>query len=126
MSRQRDWALRAHNCVLQRKEANKSLSKYSTSCKKGPALIQRAGAAQALAFLRSRSEAEKNGEPKEMGRAYADDLATVLGVRDGAKLLSKAQTDRFASYLELSRNLLDASAWLQRFAQIELADVGEE
>ena len=119
MSRQRSWALSAHAKVKARKSADRLLKSYNTHCKKGPSLLQRAGAAQALAFLCSR-KAETDA-----GQQYADDLAKLCGETGRLALLRKAQSAPVGEYLVLSQELLSVSAWLRRFAQIELAEVGE-
>lgn len=117
MSRQRVWALKAHEIVRSRKDRELQLNSYKTHCKKGPSLVQRAGAVQALAFLRSRKEST------DAGRRYADDLAAIYQRgKDGAWLLARAQEAEFGEYLTLSQDLLGISAWLRRFAQIEFPD----
>ena len=120
MSRQRTWALKAHERVRARKKEGLLLQSYNTHCKKGPSLLQRAGTAQGLAFLVSRKE------KSDMGCAYASDLATIYGAGDWRRLLNEAQDTGFTNYIVLSRDLLDISAWLRRFAQVELADQGDE
>ena len=126
MSRQREWALRAHKCVKVKKDElrkdDKLLKSYNTHCKKGPSLLQRAGAMQGLAFLYSRDK------DNDAGRDYVEDLAEIYyGKKErGEKLLDRAKEQEFSNYLQLSQDLLTISAWLRRFAQIELADVKVE
>ncbi len=123
MSRQRTYAILAHSCVLKAKNAPEvSSESYRTHCMTSPGLLQKAGAVQALAFLQSREEGS------DAGRYYMSSLAQVLfgdptaqDDKDRSEELFKmARECSLPQYLALSRKLLDASAWLRRFAQIEI------
>ncbi len=83
---------------------------------KGPALIQRAGIVQALAFLLSRND--------DRGGHYASDLAAVYGYPDPRALLNAARSENcdLTTYLAMTRDLIQIAAWFRRFAQIELQD----
>ncbi|MCW5801058.1 MAG: type III-B CRISPR module-associated protein Cmr5 [Deltaproteobacteria bacterium] len=110
VTRHQSWATRA----LERVRAAASqdgAGEYRTHCLGTPALLHQAGLVQALAFLRSR---------KGVPAAYCDDLAVVYGLRDGAELLARAQQAELALYMAITRDVIDASTWLRRFAQSEL------
>jgi CRISPR type III-B/RAMP module-associated protein Cmr5 len=115
MNRQRERALATHKLILKRKTEGKLVDSYNTHCKKGPSLLQRAGIAQGLVFLRSRKP------EKDMGRAYVDDVAMVYNKEwDGKTLQEKALSHDFQNYLVLSNDLLEITTWFRRFAQVEL------
>ncbi len=118
-TRQQRWSLAAHSAVKGfRAKGDDAKKKLKTFCMKTPALIQRSGTVQALAFLLSR---------KGHGSDMADSLAKTLGsAKSGNELLERAQKMDLPDYLALTRDLLEVAAWFRRFAQIELADVREE
>lgn len=118
-TRQQRWSLSAHQAVRAfAKDTKDKQKKLKTYCMKMPALIQRSGAVQALAFVVSRGDE---------GREFTDALAGTYDAKlKGRQLLTKAQeADQLSHYLALSRDLLEIAAWYRRFAQIELADVDE-
>lgn len=110
MSRQQTWATKAQRAVEKQKKSDQK-AKYKTLCMTGPSLLQQAGVVQALVFFQSRGEDASQ---------YLDDLATVYGKKSGHSLIETAQEPDLADYLRLSRDLLEVSAWMRRFAQIEL------
>jgi len=120
MTRQQDWARRAHKLVHNRAKGTKDeRAKYKTHCMKLPTLLQQSGLIQALVFLRTR---------ENPGPAFCDEIAVVYGrseLSDGAALVSRAENAPLPEYLALSRDIADVSVWFRRFAQIELADVPE-
>jgi CRISPR type III-B/RAMP module-associated protein Cmr5 len=101
------------------KEANED--KYRSLCMKAPMLIKQSGLVQALAFFRSR-------EDDVEARLFVDHLAAVYtagggqGAADGAALQRKAHgAATLGDYLALSRELVEISVWMRRFAQSELS-----
>lgn len=119
-TRQQRWSLSAHQAVLGFAKGTKDKQKkLKTYCMKMPALIQRSGAVQALAFVVSRGDE---------GREFIDALAGTYDSKlESRQLLTKAQeADRLSHYLALTRDLLEIAAWYRRFAQIELAGIDED
>lgn len=117
MSRQRERALRAHESILQIAEDNDK-AKLKTLCMKTPALIHRSGAAQAIAFLRSRDG--------DVGRKFCNHLAHILELPEATdQALNREVLKRsdLVPYMIFTEELADAAAWLRRFAQSDLADV---
>lgn len=116
-TRQQRWSLAAHKAVKSFR-GDTDASKLKPLCMKAPALIQRSGAVQAVAFLQSR---------KHVGDKFTDALAGVLTPGEkGQNLLERAQNMDLPEYLALTRDLLEVAAWFRRFAQVELGDVEEE
>ena len=116
-TRQQRWSLASHQAVKSFR-GDAAAKKLKPLCMKAPALIQRSGAVQAIAFLQSR---------KEVGDRFSNGLAGALNPGEkGAKLLERAQKMDLPEYLALTRDLLEVAAWFRRFAQVELADVEED
>jgi CRISPR-associated protein Cmr5 len=107
----------ALTCVQEVSRENAMLRKdYDTRAMSFPAMVIQAGAAQALGFLRAKGGAG-NGAKGNAYTRYLDDLARVLG-KPGGEVLHKQVIDApLPEYRVLTRDLLDASAWLRRFAQ---------
>lgn len=116
MTRQQQWALRSHELVLALKE-RPDKAKQKTFGMKMPGLIQQSGLIQALVFVQTRGVD---------GQVFVNALATVYGAPDGTQLLTNAQRAPLPAYLALSRDMLDVSAWMRRFVQIEMKDVKED
>ncbi len=113
MTRQQRWSTEAHAHVVKVAKGGDT-AKYNTWCRKMPSLIQTSGLIQALVFIESRG-AE--------GKKFCDDLARIYDPKlDRDKLRDKAQKAPLAEYLALSRDLINVSIWMRRFAQIELGD----
>jgi CRISPR-associated protein Cmr5 len=110
MMRQQRWSLEARTRVIKIKGKDGEAS-YNTLARKMPSLLQRAGLLQALVFLKSRAGSG--------GDTFLTDLAQVYG-QNADELLQSAQTKELASYLALSRDIMDVAIWFRRFAQIEL------
>lgn len=108
--RQQDWSLKAHKLVGD--VDSKTRSEYRTVAMKGPVLLQQSGVMQTLAFFLSRRD--------PAGRDWCRHLAEIHGAKDAKALLRKAQHADMPDYLRLSRDLIDISIWLRRFAQIIL------
>ncbi len=127
---------------------NKAISKeYKTRADSFPAMVMQSGLAQALGFLRAKSEeqsAEKverskhknnakdaDKKPEENAkknrveayRAYAADIAKVLDDAGSAKALHEQSiTAELPQYRRLTREVLEVAILIRRFAQIELHD----
>ncbi len=110
MMRQQRWSLDAHTRVIQVKGSDGEAT-YNTLARKMPSWLQRAGLIQSLVFLQSRAG--------NAGDSFLADLAVVYGT-DADELLRRARTNDLASYLALSRDIMDVAIWFRRFAQIEL------
>ncbi len=116
-TRQQRWSLAAHGAVKAFRQ-DPDVKKLKSLCMKAPALIQRSGAVQAIAFLQSR---------KQIGDKMASALAAALTPGEkGAGLLERAQKMKLPEYLALTRDLLEVAAWFRRFAQVELGDIEED
>lgn len=74
-----------------------------------PVMVLTAGLAQATGFLRAKGKSHHN--------AYLNDLAEVLGVRDGEQLHKDVIRCDAQEYQQLTRNVLDAAGWMKRYAQ---------
>lgn len=116
--RQQDWSLKAHKLigVVGGGDA-KAGSEYKTVAMKGPVLLQQSGVMQTLAFFLSRRD--------PAGREWCRHLAEIHGAQDAKALLQQAQHAAMPDYLRLSRDLIDISIWLRRFAQILLESTNE-
>lgn len=113
--RQQDWSRKALSKVKEQVSSPKA-GKYKTLCMKAAGLIQKGGAIQALAFIRSRGE-------KNMGSQFYNDMAYIYGQKTLFEDLQKAELPQ---YLAMSRDLIEVAAWMRRFAQIEMKDIKEE
>lgn len=116
MTRQQQWALRAHDQVKMLRDAP-GRAKFKTFGLKAPNLIRQSGLVQALVFLQSRHGQE--------GEAFVEALAKVHGAENAAALSDAAKMCSLPEYLALSRDLLEVSTWVRRFVQIEMADIDE-
>jgi CRISPR type III-B/RAMP module-associated protein Cmr5 len=127
MMQQQRWALLAHKCVLEQKEKNrKNLESFRTHCMSGPTILQRAGTAQALAFFESRDSEQDAGKTylEALAIIHEGSLKTNSGKEQGKALLHHALESPLMEYMVLSQDLLEISAWLRRFAQIEFTQEG--
>jgi CRISPR-associated protein Cmr5 len=119
MTRQQTWAKEAYARVAAH-VGKTDVREYRTLCMKMPVLIMQSGLVQALAFMRSRGD---------LGKTFSGDLASVYGITGadpGKGLMETAQgADELTLYLALTRDIIDASTWLRRFAQSELPAGGE-
>lgn len=124
MSRQRERAARAYEQVqgiaALKKNDEAKAKKLKTLCMKTPSLVQQSGAAQAVAFLRSREG--------ENGREFCTRLAKVLELNNDVALHQEAfrPTHDVVSYMLFTQQLADAAAWMRRFAQSDLTDIEED
>lgn len=87
-----------------------------------PTLVLQAGLAQAVGFLSAKS----GGEGKANAyKRYFNDLAKVAGKKDGEALLGEALKADLSEYRLLTRDVLDAAAWLKRFCQSLIKEKGD-
>lgn len=82
--------------------------KYGSMAHKLPILIRSAGLAQALAFVATRTKAEKQ---------LLQDLATVLKKDTAEQLLKASRNDSISEYMLLTEHALAALLWFKRYAQ---------
>lgn len=89
-----------------------------------PTQVLQSGLAQAVGFL-----AAKGGDSNSKAKAYTqylDDVAKVAGRQNGAVLMEDALKADLAGYRLLTREVLDAAAWLKRFSQTLLQNEDKE
>lgn len=98
---------------------------YRSRCMDGPTLLARSGLAQGLGFLLAKAN---GGDAVAIGyKAYLGDLTHLLRAADPAlpetpdDLFHQVAQAELADYQRLSRLALDASLWLKRIAQAQLA-----
>jgi|LSQX01.2.fsa_nt_gb CRISPR-associated protein Cmr5 len=115
MTRQQQWAIRAHQQVLQLKTKSEK-GKHKTYAMKLPGLIHQSGLVQTLAFLRTREAG---------GRDFVDAVASVYGARSGDVLVQRVQNAALPEYLAMSRDVVSVAEWIRRFVQIEMQDIDE-
>jgi len=121
MTRQQKWAtdalghvLRARDTGANPEQKEKYAAKYRTACMKGPSLVQRVGALQAVAFWMSR--------PDPAFRDFAKHVAGALAGQDAVQLREQLQKSDLKTYLTGSRDLIEVTLWFRRMAQAELRD----
>ena len=111
-TRAQDWSKRSFEAVSAQK--GDVTGKYRTACMRMPGLIHQSGLLQAVVFVLARDE---------QGERYVTDVAGALTPgEDHAALIARAQSAGLAEYLALTRDVLEVTQWLRRFAQIELRD----
>lgn len=85
---------------------------FVSTVKKFPALIHTCGLAQAVAFALAKKDDE-----------YIGYLASVLNaaghdnINDAKSLDTQARQQKFAGYLRLSRDAINAASWLKRYTE---------
>ena len=111
MTRQQRWAKGAFEKVkAARGKPDEQRYRYRSRCFETPILIRQSGLVQAIAFLLR----VKGNHP------FVNDMASVLGAGDGARLQRVAQEAPLSDYLALTRDAIAVSVWFRRFAQSEL------
>ncbi len=83
--------------------------KYGAMAHKLPILIRSAGLAQALVFVKARSE-----EPPQK---LLEHLAATVGAGSAEMLLRRSREDSLLTYMRLTHDVLAALLWYKRFAQ---------
>ena len=91
----------------------KKQKEYGALALKLPVLVRQAGLIQALAFVAARQR-----DPHK--QRILDDLARVIGLNSGDKLLQRAREAHLSEYMLLTQQVLWALEWFKRFAQSEL------
>ena len=89
--------------------------KYSTQCRRFPALIQQCGLCQAVAFLQA-----KGGSEEAVSDFLSDLAAAVLHGQtpsNSERLAQLARTSHFAEYQWLTRHALATATWFKRYAE---------
>lgn len=97
---------------------------YRSRAMSFPTVVLQSGLAQAVGFLAAKSGSKNDKE--RAYRQYLDDVAHVAGFHGGDSLLQDALKAELPRYRLLTREVLDASAWIKRFCQslIEGEDEG--
>lgn len=88
--------------------------KYRTLALSFPTMIMQSGLAQAVGFLMA-----KGGEEH---KEYLNHLAEILNFKDANALHTKILESDISQYQLLTRQALDASAWLKRYVQALLKE----
>ncbi len=83
-------------------------NKYGSMAHKLPVLIRSAGLAQALAFVATRSDAQRDILP---------DLAAALRFPNEKELLEASRNADLAGYMLLTEEALAALLWFKRYAE---------
>ena len=114
-TRSRQHAANAHACVSA-VASQAYASKYRALALSFPIMVLQSGLAQATGFLRA-----KSSDNNEYQR-YLSDLAGVLGYDNGPALYDDVIASDLPTYQQLTRQALDASGWLKRYAQALLKE----
>lgn len=78
-----------------------------------PVMVMQSGLAQAVGFLRGKSEGR---DDNAYGR-YLKDLGGLLGQPEPSRFQSQVIKAELPEYRRLTRDALDASSWIKRFCQ---------
>jgi CRISPR/Cas system CMR-associated protein Cmr5 small subunit len=105
-----EWASRAHKQIVAVKDDPTKAKQMRTLAMNAPVLVRQAGAVQAVAFWRRTAE----------GKTFSDSVAKVFGTANGEALLKHLVESTEVQYVSASRQLVEATTWLRRFAQSEL------
>lgn len=84
-------------------------AKYRTLALTFPSMIMQSGLAQAIGFLMAKN--------KEEHKELLHHIATLMNEADSKALHNKILESSVTKYQLLSREALDASAWLKRYTQ---------
>lgn len=114
-TRSRQHAANAHACVHNKIE-HEYASKYRALALSFPIMVLQSGLAQATGFLQAKSC--DNNEYQ----LYLSDLAGILGKSSGENLHKAVIESDLPDYQQLTRQALDASGWLKRYAQALLQE----
>ncbi len=114
-TRSRQHAANAHACVSA-VASQAYASKYRALALSFPIMVLQSGLAQATGFLQA-----KSSDNNEYQR-YLSDLAGVLGYDNGPALYDAVIASDLPTYQQLTRQALDASGWLKRYAQALLQE----
>ena len=114
-TRSRQHAANAHACVHNKIEYEYA-SKYRALALSFPIMVLQSGLAQATGFLQAKSSGENEYQ------RYLSDLAGILGKSSGENLHQAVIDSSLPDYQQLTRQALDASGWLKRYAQALLKE----
>lgn len=92
-------------------------NKYGSMAHKLPVLIRSAGLAQALAFVATRSDTQRDVLP---------DLAVALGFPDDHALLKSSREADLAEYMLLTEQALGALLWFKRYSESVLGVTADQ
>lgn len=112
------YALKAYPKVESKKDKDIE-AKYRTIALNFPTLVLQGGLAQAIGFLLAKAGEKTEGEHQN----YLNDLAEILGVNEKNNkskamiLHDLVRESDIAGYQILTRQTLEASAWLKRYTQ---------
>lgn len=96
---------------------NKSESKeYKSRCDNFPVMVMQSGIAQAVGFMLAK------GTGDNAHSQYMNDLASVVGERNGKEFHAKIIAAQIPDYRRLTRETLNAAGWFKRFGQAYLSD----
>lgn len=112
----------ALECVRSVKSNSALADDYKPRAMSFPTMVLQAGLAQSVGFLSAKSGGD--GKAKAYKR-YFDDLAKVAGKTNGETLLKEALKADLSEYRLLTRDVLDAAAWLKRFCQSLIKEKSE-
>lgn len=114
-TRSRQHAANAHACVHNKIE-HEYASKYRALALSFPIMVLQSGLAQATGFLQAKSSGDNEYQ------LYLSDLAGILGKSSGENLHQAVIDSSLPDYQQLTRQALDASGWLKRYAQALLKE----
>jgi CRISPR-associated protein Cmr5 len=96
---------------------NKSDSKeYKSRCDNFPVMVMQSGIAQAVGFMLAK------GTGGNAYSQYLNDLASVMGEKNGKDFHAKIIAAQIPDYRRLTRETLNAAGWFKRFGQAYLSD----
>jgi CRISPR-associated protein Cmr5 len=105
-TRQQKWSQQAYDCVSSRRGEKEE--DYRRFAKRFPSLIHGCGLAQAVAFAAATGQ-----------EVLLRDIEAVLGEQD---LAERSRQAALVEYLRLSRDALQAAAWIKRYAEALLKE----
>lgn len=119
----------AQAAFRQISKAGKPDKEYASFAKKFPALIHTCGLAQAVAFAQAKGKSKEDGpEETKPELRYLEHLAAVMRssghteIQSADKLADATREVEFSQYLRLSRDAIDAAAWLKRYVEAARGD----
>jgi CRISPR-associated protein Cmr5 len=88
--------------------------KYSTACRRLPALIHQCGLCQALAFLQAKV---KEDATQALLTDFSSAVLDMQTKNSREQLAAAAREKPFAEYQWLSRHALSTATWFKRYAE---------
>lgn len=108
MIRTQQYALRAYPKV-EFQQGTETEKAYRTLALTFPTMVLQSGLVQAISFFKEKNKAEH--------QAYLADLSHVLQMENADVLHEKVIKSSVTEYQFLTRQSLEASAWLKRYTQ---------